>query len=152
MVPSQIRKRIVAEKVGWIREMCASMRRLPLDTGDLFQSDPRNPAAAESYLRRAIEAVIDLHRHILAKGFGIAVLEYKEIASALVEHKVIDEATGLLLKRLAGHKNRLVHFYNEVSTRELYDICTTQIKDIEEVTDAAIQWIHNHPEKIDESL
>ncbi len=31
-------------------------------------SDRRNPAAAESYLRRSLEAIFDIGRHILAKS------------------------------------------------------------------------------------
>jgi len=33
-------------------------------------SDPRNVASAESYLRRGLEALLDLGRHLLAKGFA----------------------------------------------------------------------------------
>jgi hypothetical protein len=36
--------------------------------------------AAESYLRRAVEVLLDMGRHILAKEFALAVSEYKEIA------------------------------------------------------------------------
>lgn len=33
-------------------------------------------AAGESFLRRALEVLLDLGRHVLAKGFGRVVPEY----------------------------------------------------------------------------
>lgn len=52
MTPSQLRAKVVAERVAWIRRMLADLRVLPLATYTSFESDPRNPAAAESNLRR----------------------------------------------------------------------------------------------------
>ena len=49
-----------------------------------FTSGPLNAPAAESYLRRALEALMDLGRHILAKGFGRGVAEYKKIDPLLI--------------------------------------------------------------------
>jgi uncharacterized protein YutE (UPF0331/DUF86 family) len=91
MSPSQLRAKIVAERMAWINKMLANLRALPLDTYATFQSDPRNVAAAESYLRRALEALLDLGRHVLAKGFGQAVTEYKEVAMALVQTGVLNQ-------------------------------------------------------------
>lgn len=148
MTPSQLRAKVVAERVAWIRRMLADLRVLPLDTYTHFESDPRNPAAAESHLRRALEALLDLGRHVLAKGFGQPVVEYKEVARALTQVGVLDREKELLLRTLAGYRNRLVRFYHEVSNRELYEICTGQLGDIETVLAAILDWIGSHPEKI----
>jgi tight adherence protein B len=40
--------------------MIEGIRNLPLASYDEFQSDARTPAAAESHLRRALEALLDL--------------------------------------------------------------------------------------------
>jgi hypothetical protein len=65
--------------------MQEKLKSLPLKSFESFVADPRNPASAESYLRRTLEALLDLKRHILAKGFGLAVTEYREIAQRLAE-------------------------------------------------------------------
>ena len=103
MTPSQLRAKVVAERVGWINRMLANLRSLPLDSYLTFRSDPRNIGAAESYLRRALEALLDLGRHILAKGFGQAVAEYKDVAINLVQFSVLDQKKGNLLRELAGY-------------------------------------------------
>jgi uncharacterized protein YutE (UPF0331/DUF86 family) len=150
MTPGRIRSDVVAERIAWIREMIASIKRLPLSDYEAFINDPRNSAAAESYLRRAIEALLDLGRHILAKGFGFAVTEYKDIGVKLSETDVISGSQGLLLRKIAGYRNRMVHFYHEVSIRELFDLCTRNVHDIEILLDSFISWIRGNPEKMDQ--
>ena len=149
MTPSQLRAKVVAERAAWIRQMLAGLRALPLDTYAAFEADPRNPAAAESHLRRALEALLDLGRHVLAKGFGRAVIEYKDVAKGLAEVGVLDKEKAMALRTLAGYRNRLVHFYHEISTQELYEICTGQLGEVEAVLAAILDWIAAHPEGID---
>lgn len=152
MNPSRLRARVVTERIAWIGEMLEGLRALPLDSLAAFQADPRNVAAAESYLRRALEALLDLGRHLLAKGFGQAVIEYKDIARELERSGVLDRDQSALLRTLAGYRNRLVHFYDEVTHPELYDICTRQLGDVEAVLAAVREWIEAHPELVDRSL
>lgn len=152
MTYSQLRAQVVSERIAWINQMLVRLRGLPLDTYAAFTADPRNVAAAESYLRRALEALLDLGRHVLAKGFGQAVVEYKEIASVLAEVGVLNREDGVLLAQLAGYRNRLVHFYQEVTDEELYRICSTQSGDIETLLAAILAWIKAHPEMIDQTL
>ena len=83
MMLSSVRIEIVAEKISYIRNMVEAIRSLPLSSYDDFAADARNAAAAESYLRRALEALFDLGRHILAKAFATAPAEYKQIAEGL---------------------------------------------------------------------
>jgi uncharacterized protein YutE (UPF0331/DUF86 family) len=152
MTSSHLRATTVLERIAWISQMLADVRSLPLADFSAFQADPRNVAAAESYLRRGLEALLDLGRHLLAKGFGLAVTEYKEIAVALVQVGVLDQDTGHLLRDLAGYRNRLVHFYDAVSDHELYDICATQLGDVEKVLAAMVKWIREHPQMIDRTI
>lgn len=152
MTPSVIRSRVVLEKSAWIRSALDAIRALPIRTIDEFTSDSRNPSAAESYLRRALEALLDLGRHILAKGFGHGVVQYKEIPASLAEHGVIDGAEARLMTDLAGYRNRLVRFYDEVSHEELYDICTRQLDDAERMVDAILEWLRNNSDKLDTKI
>jgi uncharacterized protein YutE (UPF0331/DUF86 family) len=152
MNAGKIRTAIVTERVAWVRKMVDGIRNLPLTDFEAFKADERTPAAAESYLRRALEALLDLGRHILAKGFAIAPTEYKEVADQLGKTGVLSEQDMALLKIMAGYRNRMVHFYHEVSESELYEICTQQMKDLETVLDAVTRWLKEHPEMMNESI
>ncbi|MCX6373876.1 MAG: DUF86 domain-containing protein [Actinobacteria bacterium] len=129
--------------------MLAGIERLPLSDPAAFAADSRNAASAESYLRRALEVLLDLGRHIIAKGIGQGPAEYKEVAIALARAHVLDEAQGALLVRLAGCRNRLTHFYDEVTDKELYEICTQHAGDIGDLLDALLGWVRRHPQLVE---
>jgi len=132
--------RVVAERARWVREMLANLRALPLEDEGRFFSDPRNVWAAESCLRRALEALLDLGRHLLAKGFGVAATEYKEIALRLGEVGVLRKPEADLLRDMAGYRNRMVHFYHEVTPAELFSLARDRLSDMEVVLEAMLAW------------
>ena len=152
MTPSKISKRVVGERIDWIDKMISEIRSLPLGDYDTYASDKRNIWTCESCLRRALEALLDLGRHILAKGFGKGVTEYKEIADELENLNVLTPDEGSLLKILAGYRNRLVHFYHEITPDELYEICTSELEDILTVKNVFLKWFKENPEKLDQTL
>jgi uncharacterized protein YutE (UPF0331/DUF86 family) len=143
---------VVAERIYWIREMVHRISELPMEEYSAFTSDSRNVAAAESYLRRGLEALLDRGRHILAKVFGYAAAEYKEIPKALERNSVITSGEANLMRELAGYRNRMVHFYHEISDHELYSICSRCLHDLETLLNAMARWIKDHPDKIDHTL
>jgi uncharacterized protein YutE (UPF0331/DUF86 family) len=150
MTPSRLRRDVVAERVAWVRGMISGLRDLPLADELVFTAAPATVAAAESYLRRALEALLDLGRHVLAKGFGLAVVEYKEIAVRLQGCQVLAEDEAALLRDMAGYRNRMVHFYDEVTAAELFDISARRLGEVERLLDAIVRWIDTHPEAVDE--
>lgn len=152
MTPSGLREKIIVERAGWIRKMIGGIQALPLDSKESFLSDPRNAASAESYLRRALEALMDLGRHILAKGFGKAVTEYKEIPGELHREGILHSTDARLMRELAGYRNRMVQFYDEVTTEEMYHICHDQLSDVERILASIFKWINSNPELLDRSL
>lgn len=152
MTPGLISTRIVSERLRWVEDMLCEIRALPLDDRQAFFSDRRNVWAAESCLRRALEALLDLGRHILAKGFGIGVSEYKEISARLEEKGVISPQEARLLRTLAGYRNRLVHFYHEVTPEELYELCAHRLRDLEQIAGALKQWLRDHRDYLDGTL
>lgn len=152
MTPRKIKLEVVVERLAWAREMLDGMREIPAASIDEFMADRRNPAASESYLRRALEALLDTGRHILAKGFGQGVVEYKEIAESLARAGILSPEHAAVLVQMAGYRNRLTHFYNEVTSEELYGIVTERLGDIEAIVEAILAWLRSHPERLDRAL
>jgi uncharacterized protein YutE (UPF0331/DUF86 family) len=152
MTAAPIRTEVIAEKISYVRRMAEAIGDLPLDSLADFSSDFRNPAAGESYLRRALEALFDLGRHILAKGFARAPVEYKEIAAALAKEGVISHEEGRMLREMAGYRNRLVHFYKEIDQDELYGILRDNLTDVERLADSFVRWVNDHSDKTESTL
>lgn len=152
MTPTGLREKVITERVGWIARMLADIRALPLDDAKAFADDRRTLAAGESCLRRALEALLDLSRHLLSKGLGIGVAEYREIPQRLAEAGVLSPAEAELLGQMARYRNRMVHFYHEVSAQELYELLTARLGDIETLTASLTRWVAAHPDMVDRSL
>ena len=152
MNPDKISQRVISDRFEYINRMLMEIRLLPLESYETFMADNRNIWSAESCLRRSIEALMDLGRHILAKGFGRGVSEYKEIATLLNEFEVLNVQEHDRMKILAGYRNRMVHYYHEISDKELFEICTKQLSDIEYVSGALKAWINNNPDRIEKTL
>ena len=149
MMPGPVSTRVISGRLAMIDSLLRQIRALPLESRDAFLADPRNTATAESCLRRSLEALLDIGRHVLAKGYGIAVSEYKAVATTLQKQGVLAEDEAAVLHVLAGYRNRMVHFYYEISEDELYAICTGELGDIERIADAYRRWLKQHPEKLD---
>lgn len=141
MTPAEISEDVVSQRALWIRKMIASIRSLPLQDKSAFLKDPNIVAAAESYLRRALEALFDIGRHILAKKFAYPAAEYKEIAEILFEKKILNGKEKDRLRILAGYRNRMVHFYHEITPEELHEICRDQLDDLTALLGAILKRI-----------
>ena len=152
MTPASLSKRVVVDRLSWVKRMVSEIRSLPLENRELFFSDSRNIWTAESCLRRGLEALFDLGRHILARGFGSGVTEYKEIASMLAKEGVLVEEEAALLRILAGYRNRMVHFYHEIEPEELFEVCSNNLSDLEVIASAFTRWLEKNSHLLDEQL
>ena len=131
MVISKLNLNKLQRNLNLIGEFLEKLRKLSRISREDFLADERNPAATESFLRRCIEAIFDIGRHILSKSFAVKSLEYKEIARELGEKGIVTQGYSEILIKIAGYRNRLVHFYEEITNKELYDILQNNLGDIE---------------------
>ena len=131
MVISRLNIRLLTERLQILQESLNEMRAFSRLSLEEFLADKRNPRSVESYLRRALEALFDIGRHILAKKAVKGLLEYKEIARRLGTEGILPKALAERLVPIAGYRNRLVHFYHEVTDEELYEIIQHDLDDLE---------------------
>ena len=148
MSPGSVSRVVVADKVAAVQRMLDGIRTIPLDNLAAFTADGRMVAAGDSYLRRALEALLDLARHVLAKGFGRAPAEYGEVARQLGEVGVVSADLAARLSVMARYRNRMVHFYDEITDQELFAILTGELGDIEAVIAGVTSWLSDHPDRV----
>lgn len=91
-----------------------------------------NFAIAAWNLRCSLEATFDIGSHVLSRIPGVSFGTYKEIALKLGEQMIVpqDFAQGRL-REMAGYRNRLTHFYFEVTPKEMYDIIQNYLGDFD---------------------
>lgn len=144
MVISRLRIDKIEKNLSIIQEFLIEIKRLSLMSEEEFLSDKRNPAAAESYLRRSLEAIFDIGRHILAKTYGFKELEYKDIARELGDKGVVEKDYSRTLMKMAGYRNRMVHLYHEISPEEIYDILKNHLQDIERFIPEIVHFLEDY--------
>ena len=121
----------IMKRLDLINASVARMQRFAGMSYDDFTADPDNAAIVESYMRRSLEAVFDVGRHVLAHTGGADLAgEYKSIARGLGDLGVVDRAMSDTLVMMAGYRNSLVHLYHPVSDRELLDIVSENLPDL----------------------
>jgi hypothetical protein len=65
------------------------------------------------------------------------------------EHLHIPAASEACLLRGLEPLSDLVRRYYEVTTEELYRVCTENLSDIERVARGFVLWVRMHPERVD---
>lgn len=109
---------------------------------DFLAPDSDLPAIAESHLRKSLEAVFDVGRHLLAKsGHAEFAQEYNSIASNLARLGIVPAHMESTLVKMAGYRNRLVHFYHEISDEELHSIVCHNLNDLREFVEAIKEYV-----------
>ncbi len=122
---------LIQNRLALISDYLVQMERLSKKPKDSFLRNKDSIAAAESYLRRSLEAIFDIGRHIIAKQGGIELsTEYKSIARGLGDKKIISRKLQNMLTQMAGYRNRLVHLYHMINDEELYEILQHDLPDI----------------------
>ena len=126
-----VEKDIVIKRVNGIQKELAELRQLAELPLKEF-SDGAGFKLAQYHLHRALEGVFNIGTHILSRIPGGQATQYSEIALKLGEHGIVEntfakERLVLMIK----YRNRLVHFYAEVTAEEIYQILKNNLGDFE---------------------
>lgn len=140
-----IEKDTVLKRINGIQNDVAELARLARLDVRVFSSGDGHKLA-EYHLHRALEGVFNISVHILSRIPGAQATKYKDIALNLGEFGIVNKefAAGPLAK-MAGYRNRLVHFYAEITPAELYDIIQNHLGDFDTFL-AAVKKVLERPE------
>ena len=152
MYKVSLSKTKIETKLAIIREAIVELEKIGRKhTQEQFINDRDKFAVAEHYLRRALEAVFDIGGHIVSRypySPGKRPKSIKEIATELGNRKIIDSKFAEdKLVEMAGYRNRLVHFYDEITPKELYQIITKDLGDLEIFAQSVVRMV-NKPEDL----
>ncbi|MGI9861722.1 DUF86 domain-containing protein [Moorella naiadis] len=135
---------LIAERLGIIQRAMQRLQLLASLSREQFLQDEDTVDIAENRLRRALEALFDLGRHIVVKS-GLAVpADYRTIIERLRDNDILPSDFAPQILGMAGYRNRLVHEYNKVTPAELYEILQNRLGDFT----VFCQHIVNYLEKV----
>ncbi|MGQ9645094.1 MAG: type VII toxin-antitoxin system HepT family RNase toxin [Thermodesulfobacteriota bacterium] len=125
-----LNREVLQARISYIEDSLRSLERFKGMPYEEFHSNSDNFRICFYDLHRALEAVMDIGSHILSRIPGARPGSYKDIPRLLEKHKIIpaDFASGSLTK-MAGYRNRMVHFYGEITEKEIHDIVQEELGD-----------------------
>ena len=91
-------------------------------------------AIAEHYLRRALEGILTVGTHIVSR-LPTKTKDYQEIIITLGKHGIIPVDFAEKNRKLAGYRNRLVHLYWEIDSKEMHQLLNEHLGDLEAFCD-----------------
>ncbi len=146
MTPVPLDKTSVLNRVNGIQGELVALRKLATLPFPEFR-DGDGFELAQFHLHHAVEGIFHIASHILSRIPGARASGYKDMAVQLGKHKIVDKqfAEGPL-KNIAGYRNRLVHFYADITPEEIQDILNNHLKDIETFL-KAVRAVLSDPEK-----
>lgn len=97
-----------------------------------FASDPHKIGSAKYHLIVAIEGLVDLCNHIIAKNGFRTPEDYADTFRVMQERGAFDPEFTNSLIQMARFRNRLVHIYWDIDNAELCRIILTRLNDIKQ--------------------
>lgn len=131
MTKQKLEKDIILKRLAGIENELSELQKLSKENlGDFKKGSGWK--LAQFHLHRALEGVFNIGNHIVSRIPGSVATQYKEVALKLGENNIVtkDFAQEKLVK-MAKYRNRLVHFYAEITTDELYNILQNDLADFE---------------------
>lgn len=122
---------LAAERLNIIRNAVKRLKLLAEMPAEKFCLDEDAVDIAENRLRRTIEALFDLGRHLAVKSGAGVPSDYRSVIKLLKEGGILPEDFARRIEGMAGYRNRIVHDYNKVTPEELYQLLQTRLSDFD---------------------
>lgn len=144
-----LRKEAILPRIDGITRNMEKLRELGKKSLSEFEERGDVFDLAQHHLRLALEGIFHIGSHILSRLSGARPTSYKEIAQRLGEKGVVKrEFADNRLVKMAGFRNRLTHFYHDITPKEIYGIINNDLVNLEEFLQA-VEKVVTAPQDFD---
>jgi len=141
-----MRREDVQSKLDIIPENLEKLEILRAMGYEKFRSDFRNMDSALHRLQTSIQALVDTGGYIIA-SLGLRTPGSSgEVIDILMEHGLLKAGQRDRTISMIQFRNRIVHFYNDIDLKVLFQILQEELIDIRELYGTLILIIEEHPE------
>lgn len=132
----------ILERIEDIKNAVFELKRFQEMNLKEFSKDKKNFALASYYLRIALEAVLTIGTHILARlPYNGKKKDYTQVIISLGDYGVIPKEFAQKIKGMASYRNRLVHLYWKIEPKGLHGILKENLADFDKFCDYIIKYI-----------
>ena len=117
--------------LDFVRGTVRKLERLRAEGRDAFMSDEVAQAAATRWLQTAIEALIDMANHVIARERLGVPRAYSEAMEILVREGILPAERRDTFLAMVRFRNRAVHLYDKVGADEIWRILQEDLGDFD---------------------
>jgi uncharacterized protein YutE (UPF0331/DUF86 family) len=125
-------RELVTRKMLLIVRDLDALQSVAAAGAERYLESPREQAMTERYLERIIGRMIDVNYHVITESGGAPPADYHASFTRLAELQILDHAFAGRIARAAGLRNRLVHEYNEIDPRRVFEALQATLDDVPE--------------------
>ncbi len=124
------KKRILA-KLDELNSYLEELDKIKLNDFDEYKSSIENKRACERLLQISIETVIDIC-NIIATGLKLGLpADEEDLIKKLENKKVFSKEIRIILNKMKGFRNILVHKYGVVDDELVFEVLSERLEDFE---------------------
>lgn len=141
-----MKKEEVQRKLDIIPENLEKLKIFQAMDFETFKSDFRNIDSTLHRLQTSIQALVDIGGYIIA-SLGLRTPgSSAEVIDILVENGFLENDRKDRYISMIQFRNRIVHFYNDIDLKILYQIVQEELNDIRDLFRSLVLIIEKHPE------
>lgn len=136
----------IGDRISEIRRRRSFLEDYMGEPFEEFTEDVSHYEAALRHIQIAVQACLDIARHIIAvKRFGLPE-EMRESFSVLAEQGILSEGLAERLKHAASVRNILVHSYIDIDPQIIHKIIQEDLSDLERFVDEIGEYLRKESE------
>ncbi|PIY50110.1 MAG: hypothetical protein COZ06_11060 [Armatimonadetes bacterium CG_4_10_14_3_um_filter_66_18] len=121
----------VMKRLDVIRENVSALRDMQGLSAKELGASRRDLAAAKHFLRESTEAMIDIANHLCVKSLLGTPASAVDAVILLRDGNVFAPAHASTYATMVKYRNRLVHFYADVTLEEIWQLIQNELPDFE---------------------
>ena len=135
---------LVTRKLALIVDDLRAVTAIAQKPLDAYLESATDELVTERYLERMIGRMIDINFHLVTEAGHAPPRDYYESFTQLAKLGVLSPAFASEIAACAGLRNRIVHEYDEIDPRRVYEGLQAAVRDIPEY----LRRVHEHLERV----
>jgi uncharacterized protein YutE (UPF0331/DUF86 family) len=131
-------KPLILRKIERIEAYLKQIRHKKDPGIEIFKKDKDLQSIILFNLIQSIQTCIDIGTHIISDTGWEMPASQADIFKTLAENRIITEQLSKKMIKMAGFRNRIVHEYEKVDLRIVYDVWRKNLSDIERFCKAIV--------------
>lgn len=137
----------VQTKLDTVADNLEKLAKLPTRTYEEFVSDFRTLDSALHRLQTSVQALVDLGAYIVSSLGLRTPTSTVDVGQVLREGGLLDDEHAATLTKMIQFRSRVVHLYNRIDPRILYEIVTQELGDFRGFFRLFLDLIERHPDE-----